>query len=108
MSIYNIDMTHALVVPKPDPEQIVKTKVSYSSDSGIAEIAFFSVKQDTVTEHGTCKVVFENSTPSGSRSCPQMSFLVNARIQALKDMSITGRAPQALEACGAETIQQPL
>ena len=96
MNIYNIDMTHALVVPKPDPHLIVKTKVSYSSTGNVANITFSSTDGAAFTEHGTCKVVFENNTEWFSQ-LSHTSFLVDTRIQALKDMSVIGKAHRLMK-----------
>ena len=96
MNIYNVDMTHALVVPKADPQLIVKTAVSYSSTGNVADITFSSTDGAAVTEHGTCKVVFENSTEWFAQ-LSHTSFLVDTRIQALKDMSVIGKAHRLMK-----------
>jgi iterative type I PKS product template protein len=96
MNVFDIDMTHALVVPRLDPDQIVKTKVSYCSAGNAADITFHSIQNGITTEHGSCKIVFEESRAWFSQ-LSQTSFLVDARIQALKEMSGSGKAHKLLK-----------
>ena len=96
MSIFNVDITHALVVPELDPGLIVKTAVSYSSTGDRAIITFQSTNSAVSTEHGSCEVIFEDSSAWFSQ-LSQTLFLVNARIQSLKDMSATGKAHRLLK-----------
>jgi len=96
MSIFNVDMTHALVVPELDPGLIVKTTVSYSSTGDKAIVTFRSTNSGISTEHGSCEVGFEDSSAWFSQLC-QTLFLMNARIQSLKDMSATGKAHRLLK-----------
>ena len=96
MNIYDLDMTHALVVSKPDPGLIVTTKVSYKSAGDIAAITFSSINGGAFTEHGACKVAFENSTDWFSQ-LSHTSFLVDTRIQSLKDMSANGKAHRLMK-----------
>jgi iterative type I PKS product template protein len=96
MSIYNVNMTHALVVPKCDPEQVVRTKIVFSGGDS-AYISFSSTKRAGATvEHGEMRVAFEDSTAWFAEQS-QTSFLINARIQALKEMSSTGKAHRLLK-----------
>ena len=96
MNIYNVDMTHALVVPKVDPQLIIKTKVSYSLTGDVANITFSFTNGAAFTEHGTCKVVFENSTVWFSQ-LSHTSFLVDTRIRTLKDLSDIGKAHRRMK-----------
>lgn len=91
MSMFNIDMTRALVVSELDPGLIVMTTVSYSSTGDNAVIIFQSTSLGVSTEHGSCEVVFEDSSAWFSQQSQTM-FLVDVRIQSLKDMSTTGKA----------------
>ena len=97
MDIHDMDMIHALVITGPDPGLIVRTKVSHSSTSDVAEITFSSIDGATSTEHGTCKVTYEDSTNWFSQ-LSHTSFLVKTRIQALKDMSIAGKSHRLMKA----------
>ena len=96
MSVLHVDMTHALVVPELDPELIVKTIVSYSSNGNKAVVKFQSTKSGISTDHGSCEVVFEESSAWFSQ-LSQILFLTNARMQSLKDMSTTGKAHRLLK-----------
>ncbi|KAK2758595.1 Type I Iterative PKS [Arachnomyces sp. PD_36] len=96
MSIFNVDMTHALVVPGLDPGLIVKTIVDYPSTGDRARISFRSTNSGVLTEHGSCDVVFEDNGPWFVQQS-QTLFLMNARIQSLRDMSTTGKAHRLLK-----------
>ena len=96
MSIHDVDMTHALVVPKPDPEQIVKTTVSYSSAESKATIAFHSATAGVSTDHGSCQVILEDKN-TWDPQMSQTSFLVQTRIQSLKDLSSTSKTHRLLK-----------
>ncbi|KAF2639737.1 ketoacyl-synt-domain-containing protein [Massarina eburnea CBS 473.64] len=96
MSIYDVDMSHALVVPRSDPSQIVRTKVTLSSTSTTALIKFSSTKGSSNTEHGEFKVVFEDSASYFTQQS-QTSFLISSRIDTLKEMSATGKAHRLLK-----------
>ncbi|PVH97121.1 putative polyketide synthase [Periconia macrospinosa] len=96
MSVYDMNMTHALVVPHADPEQIVRTKVTLSQGENFAHVSFSSTKKGSSTEHGDAKIVFEDSAAFFAEQS-QTSFLVSSRIDALKDMSSTGKAHHLLK-----------
>ena len=96
MSVFNVDMTHALVVPELDPGLRVITKVSYPSAGNKAIVTFQSTNLELSTEHGSCEVVFEDSSTWFSQ-LSQTSFLVNSRIESLKDMSSIGKAHRLLK-----------
>ena len=96
MSVSDLEITRALVVPKPDAEQVVKTKVSYSSASDKASIVIHSVDAKSSGEHGSCQVTFEDSI-AWFRQQSQTSFLVKERIDSLKDMGAGGKAHRLLQ-----------
>jgi len=96
MSVYGMNMTHALVLSESDSAQVVKTRVSLDHSDGIADIRFFSITGGVITEHGSCKVCFEDTT-AWFTQLSQTFFLVKSRVQALKDMSASGKAHRLLK-----------
>ena len=96
MSVLNVDMTHALVVAESDPSQIINTTVLFSTATNKADITFHSIKQGAITEHGGCQVIIEDSREWFSQMS-ETQFLINARMQSLKDMSSTGKAHRLLK-----------
>jgi iron transport multicopper oxidase len=96
MSIYNVEMTHALVVQNRNPEQIVKTKVTFSGTAE-ASITFSSTTKGTdLVEHGSMRIVFEDSQAWFAEQ-KQTAYLIGARIRSLKDVSSQGSVHRLLK-----------
>ncbi|KAF2878225.1 PKS16 protein [Massariosphaeria phaeospora] len=95
LNIHDVEMSHALIVPELDPTQIVHTTITLS-DGGVADVHFSSTKGSSSTEHGLLRVAFEDNRAWFAKQS-QLSFLINARIQTLKDMSSTGKAHRLLK-----------
>lgn len=95
MTICNVDLKQAIILSKDGHEQIIKTKVSLSGSTN-AFVSFSSVQGAVCAEHGSMRVAFEDvSTWFGQQS--QMSLLVDARIQALKDNASMGIAHRLMK-----------
>ena len=96
MSIHDVDMTHALIVPSRDPEQIVRTMIVFSGDNE-ARVRFASSgKKGAHIDHGSLRITF-GDTSSWFSQQTQMLFLIDARIRSLKEMSLRGAAHRLMK-----------
>jgi iterative type I PKS product template protein len=96
MTIEDLDMTHALVVQLPNPDQVVHTSISYTRGSASFVTFSSSTKGDAQKDHGSLRLVFEDTSNWFSQQ-NQMSFLVNARIHSLKELATKGDAHHLLK-----------
>lgn len=97
MTISNMEMKQALVVDEINPEQIVKTTVSYSASGYKADISFHSVTSGVPAEHGSCQVILEADSSAWLEGRPDTSFLINARIESIKALGQSGKAHRLLK-----------
>lgn len=96
MSIRNIDMSHALVVTAATLDVLLCVTSSYNTEDKIVDIQFHSKKGDTISPHGTCQVTF-GENPTWKSSLSQTIFLVNSRMEALRDQANVGKAHRLLK-----------
>jgi iterative type I PKS product template protein len=97
MTISNMEMSQALVVDEINPEQIVKTSVSYSASGNKADITFYSITSGVPAEHGSCQVIMEFDSSSCLEGRPDTLFLINARIESLRIMGQSSKAHRLLK-----------
>ena len=96
ITIRDVDMTHALSVASKDPTQVIRTTISYSR-SDVATVRFSSLNGAAVSmDHGSICVVFED-VRSWFAEQAQTSFLVDARVASLKEMSSKGMAHRLMK-----------
>lgn len=96
MTLWNIDMTHALVVPKIDQKQLVQVTASYSTESDTVEISFFSIDESGSHEHGSCQVAFGDNDAWKSKQS-QTLFLLRSRMDSLRELATVGKAHRLLK-----------
>lgn len=96
MSIYDVEMTHALVIQNKDPEQVVKTKITFSGTADSSITFSSTTKETSLVEHGTMRVVFEDSQTWFAEQ-KQTAYLIGTRIRSLKDISSQGSVHRLLK-----------
>ncbi|KIW08531.1 uncharacterized protein PV09_01420 [Verruconis gallopava] len=95
MNIHELKMTNALVLLNSNSQQIVKTTVTYSGES--AHVSFSSTAKGARSQdHGNLRISFQdfNTWPLQQK---QMQFLVDARLEHLKEMSNKGSAHRLMK-----------
>ena len=96
MEICDLEITHALIVPTIDPEQIIKVTATNSGADSFVDIYYSSSQGSSSHDHGRCRVRFGNKDewkPEWSRSLS----LVKKRVDALVKSSQSGNSHRLLK-----------
>ncbi|KAI9728586.1 MAG: Type I Iterative PKS [Cirrosporium novae-zelandiae] len=89
MELSNLEITHALVVPSINPEQIIKVTATKSGADSSVDVFYSSTEGASSHEHGHCQVLFEDENERKSEWTRSL-HLVKKRIDALVKSSQSG------------------
>lgn len=95
MVLWNLEITHALVVPTSNPEQLIEATAIMGTDRSV-NVTFGSREGSSSHEHGTCQVRFaqsEDLKTDFSRSLP----LVRKRIDTVVNSAKAGLGHRLLK-----------
>lgn len=96
LSLNSLDIAHPLVVPGPNPRQIVYVKAVASKKSKwTVNIIFTSTDGSSSHQHGSCHVEFGNKD-EWSEEWSKTSYLVKARIDSLIESAKSGKVQRLL------------
>lgn len=91
--IRSMDMSHAFVLNESTRDAVFYVTSVYRAEDKCANIKFESVAGNTRTVHGTCRVIIvEESPDTWLAGLSQTLFLLNARVDTLRDLAMVDKA----------------
>ena len=91
-TIRDFVMSHALALVPGEPKPTFFVTSTYSIVEKTVGIVFHSRIHQKETTHGSCQVHFEDSSETWKTSQAQTLFLLQARIEALREQAASGKA----------------
>lgn len=95
MSVRGIELSQALIVNAASLDTIIRVSSSHHIAGNIVNIQFHSKKDDTLTFHGKCEVLF-NKDVAMSVGASQ-TFLLKSRVSSLQGQATLGTAHRLLK-----------
>lgn len=93
MSIEGMEMSHAFVLNAETQHAIIYVTGFYRAEDKIVDVEFKSNSASNTLQHGKCRVMFAENRPNAwQSSLSQTLFLVNSRIDCLRELASTGKA----------------